>query len=165
MLKMLVKDMIEPSSFVRVSVHCILYFLWRITIEVVGLTLHRTQSRILEEDPVVHLVVLSGALRIRDLVLSIILLCKVLEDAARFKQAYLLPIRECIRYGWDSSIGIDFKEPRFFLSILADINVLDFVGLARLVSRPYFASTFVDLTRPSSSNAIDIFIPLGVPAV
>jgi hypothetical protein len=62
----------------------------------VGLTLHGAQSGILEEDPVVHFVLFSGALRVGDFVVFVVLLGEVLEDAARFEEIYSLPIGENI---------------------------------------------------------------------
>lgn len=82
---MLVKDIIEPSTLVHVPIDAVLDLLWRKSIEVIGLALHWAQSRILEEDPAVHFVLLSGAVGIRDLMVFIVLLRKVLEDAARFE--------------------------------------------------------------------------------
>jgi hypothetical protein len=40
-------------------------------------------------------------------VLRVVLLCHVLEDAARLKQADLLPIAERISQGGDATIGVD----------------------------------------------------------
>lgn len=131
---MFIEYFVEPSSFIEVSINAILYLLRRISVEVVGLTLHWAQSRILEENPIVHFVLFSGALRIRDFVVLIVLFSEILEDAARFEKAYLLAIGERICNSWNTSIRVNFEEPRLFLDVLADVNVLDFVGLAELVS-------------------------------
>lgn len=64
----------------------------------------------------------------------VVLLNEILEDAAGLKEAYLLTIPKGIRDSRNSPIRVDLEEPRFFLSALADINVLDFVGLRRMVS-------------------------------
>jgi len=81
-----VKNSVEPPRLIEVSVDTMLYFLWRISIEVVGLTLHWTEARVREEDPLVHFVLFSGAVRVRDLVPSVVLLGEVLEDAAGFER-------------------------------------------------------------------------------
>lgn len=62
----------------------------------------------------------------------VVLLSEVLKDATRFEQAYLLSISKSVRHGWDASIWVDFEKPWLFLSIFADINMLDFVRLVIL---------------------------------
>lgn len=58
----------------------------------VGLTLHENKSRVLDENPIVDFVLFSGAVRIGDLVVFIVLLGEVLKDAARFEKEHLLPV-------------------------------------------------------------------------
>lgn len=105
--EVLVKDSVEPARLINVPVHAVLNALRRVPHEVVRLALHGADAGVLEEEPVVHLIVLARALRKGDLVLRVVLLCHVLEDAARLKQADLLPIAERISQGGDATIGVD----------------------------------------------------------
>lgn len=58
----------------------------RIAGEVVRLALHRPHARVLIEQPVVDCVVLRGPLRVGDLVVLVVLLDEVLQDAAGFEE-------------------------------------------------------------------------------
>ena len=57
----------------------------------------------------------------------IIVFYEILHDGARLKKSNSFSIRERIREGWNTSIGIDFEEPWFFLDILLDVNCMGFV--------------------------------------
>lgn len=58
----------------------------------VRLALHRAHTGVLVEEPVVDLVVFRCTARIGDLVVVVVLLDEVLEDAAGFKEVDLLAI-------------------------------------------------------------------------
>lgn len=116
--KVLIKDTVQTAGLVDVSVHTVLDVLRSIPREVVGLTLHGTDARVLEEQPVVHLVVFAAALGEGDLVVGVVLLRKVLEDAAGFEEADLLAIGESVRQGRDTTIGVDLEEPATRQSVL-----------------------------------------------
>lgn len=74
-------------------------------------TLHRSHARILEPQPVVHLVILPRSLRVRDLVILVVLLSQILKDASGLEETNLLAIGERVRDSGNTSIGIDFQEP------------------------------------------------------
>lgn len=94
------------------------------------LALHGTHASILEEQPVVRFVVLAGSMRIRDLVFSIVAFDKVLHDGTGFEEADTIAIAEGIGQGGNAAIGVDGKEPGFFLRVLADVNLFSLVGKA-----------------------------------
>ena len=73
--------------------------------------------------PTVHLIVLSCASWVGDLVVLVILIDQVLLDASRLKQIDGLTICESVRQSWNPSIGIDFQEPWLLLGVLGDINL------------------------------------------
>jgi hypothetical protein len=75
------------------------------------LSLHGTHACILEEEPVVGLVVFAGALGIRDLVLGVITLGQVLKDTARLEQTDCLSVSEGIGQCGDATVGVDLEEP------------------------------------------------------
>lgn len=54
---------------------------------------------------------LTGALGKGDLVLGVVLVRQVLQDATRLEQADLLTIGELIGQSGDPAIGVDLKEP------------------------------------------------------
>lgn len=55
---------------------------------------------------------------------------KVLQNGTGFEEPNALAIGEGIGQGWDTAIGVDGKEPRLFLRVLADIDFLDLVRKA-----------------------------------
>jgi hypothetical protein len=63
--------------------------------------------RILEFLPVVHLIVLSGPLRKRDLVFCVVAVDKVLHDTSRFEEVDLLAVGESVRQCGDAAIRVD----------------------------------------------------------
>lgn len=132
-LQMLVQDTIQAPRLILISVDAILDMLRRIPRKVVRLPLHRTHTRIQEEQPVVHLIVLSRALRVRDLVLGIILVDEVLLDAATLEQADLFPVGEGVGEGGDTAVGVDLEEPRLFLLVFGDVDFGHFVRDAELL--------------------------------
>lgn len=94
--EMLVQDTVQTAGLVDVPVHTVLNALRGIPREVVSLALHGANASILEEQPVVHLVVFAGALGVGDLVVGIILFGQVLQDAARLEQADLLSVAKSV---------------------------------------------------------------------
>lgn len=145
--KVLVKNAVQSAGLIHIAVDAVLDFLWGIAGEVVCLALHGANTCVLEEEPVGHLVVLTCALGERNLVVGVVLLHQILQDAARLEQADLLAVGELVCQSWDTAIGVDLEEPAvdgsaiglgrcrlvqrhilFFLYILAHINLLDLVG-------------------------------------
>ena len=57
--------------------------------------------------PVVHLIVLSGPLRKRDLVFCVVAVHKVLHDASGFEEVDLLAVGECVGQGGDAAIRVN----------------------------------------------------------
>jgi hypothetical protein len=113
-LKMLFQEFVQSASLNEVSV------------EVVGLTLHRTEPGILEDDPIADFVLLSGAMRVGDLLILVVLFGEILEDAAGLEEGYLLSVAEGICDGWNASIVFDLEEPGLLLGVFANIDMLDF---------------------------------------
>ena len=83
--EMLIEDAVQTARLVHVSIHAVLDALGGVAGEMVRLALHGTDACVLEEEPVVRLVVLAGALGIGDLVVWVVLLGQVLQDAAGFE--------------------------------------------------------------------------------
>lgn len=96
--------------------------------------MHRSNTSILEEQPVVHVVPLAATLGVRDLVISIVTLDQVLHNASGFEQVDRLAIRKLVGEGWNTAIGVDSEEPILLLCILADVDLLNFVGKSVIVS-------------------------------
>ena len=109
--EVLVENPIQPTGLIRVAVHAILDALGRVSNKVISLALHGTQARILEEEPVVGLVVLAGALGIGNLMLRVILLGQVLQDATRLEETDRLAIAEGVGQCGDATVGVDLEEP------------------------------------------------------
>lgn len=109
--EVLVQDAVEASRLVDVAIDAVLDALGRVAVEVVRLALHGAHARVLEEQPVDHLVVLARAGRVRDLVVLVVLVDQVLQDASRLEDADLLAVCERVRNRGDASVGVDFKEP------------------------------------------------------
>jgi hypothetical protein len=63
-------------------------------------------------------------------VLRVVVLDQVLQDATRLEDINLLAIGESISYGRNTPIWVDLKEPWIFLLVLAELDLLDFVGEA-----------------------------------
>lgn len=108
---MLIENAVQPPRLIGVTSHAVFNALGCIAHEVVCLTLHGADTGVLEVQPICHFVVLASTLRVRDLVVLVILLGKVGEDAARFEQTNLLTIRERVGQSRNAAIGVDLKEP------------------------------------------------------
>ena len=99
------------------------------------MTLHGSQPSILEEQPVVHLVPFTATLGVRNLVLGIVALNKVQHDASRLEQVDRLTVGELVSHCRNSAIGVDGEEPVFLLRVFADVDLLDLVRKAVIVSK------------------------------
>lgn len=62
-------------------------------------------------NPVVRLIILPRAPRIRALVLGVVTVNKVLHDGTTLEQVDRLAVREGVRQGRNTSIGVDLEEP------------------------------------------------------
>lgn len=110
----------------------------------IGLPLHGSHARILIEQPVVGFVILARARWVADLKVLIVCRNQILHHASRFEETDAFTIVEGIRHGRDAmevspgfvkpvarshspAIGIDFDEPRLFLSVLGDVNLVNVV--------------------------------------
>lgn len=109
--KVLVQDAVQSAGLIHVAVDTVLDLLWCITGEVVCLALHGANTGILEEEPVGHLVVFTGALGEGNLVVGVVLLHQILQDAAGLEQADRLAVGELVCQGWDTAIGVDLEKP------------------------------------------------------
>lgn len=95
-----------------------------------SLALHRTHTSILKEQPIVRLIPLSCTPRVRDLVLRVVAVYKVLHDTSRFEEIDSLSIGEGIGECRDAAIRVDGEEPVFLLRVLTDFDLVGFVGEA-----------------------------------
>lgn len=100
------------------------------------LPLHRTNTGVLKEQPVVDFVRLPGTLGEADPVLGIIAVYQVLHDASRLEEIDCLAIRERVSQGGYTAIRIDGTKPRFFLGVFANLDLVDLVGNAVDSSAP-----------------------------
>lgn len=105
--EVLVQDTVQATALIDVSVHAILNALGSVPREVVSLALHGADAGVLEEEPVVHLVVFAGTPGERDLVLGIILFDQILQDATRLEKADLLAVAESVGQGGNAAVGVD----------------------------------------------------------
>lgn len=92
-----------------------------------SLSLHWAYPGVLKEEPIVHLIVLSCAGSVADLVILVVARDQILHDGARLEEIDRLAVGEGVRQGGDASIGIHGEEPRLLLGVFADINLLDLV--------------------------------------
>lgn len=65
---------------------------------------------------------LFGATRVRDLVIDIVSLRKILQDRTTFPDLQLFAISAHINKGWDATVGIDVEVPLFFLLMLKKLD-------------------------------------------
>ena len=91
---MLVEHAVEAARLVDVAGDAVGDVFGGVAREVVCLPLHGADARVHEVQPVVGFVVFAGALRVGDFVGGVVLLDEVLQDAAGFEEADLLPVGE-----------------------------------------------------------------------
>lgn len=94
--EVLVEHAVETACLVDVPVHTVLDVLGGVADEVVRLALHGSDAGILEVQPADGLVVLAGAPGVGDLVVLVVLLGQIGEDAAGLEEPDLLAVGECI---------------------------------------------------------------------
>lgn len=82
----------------------------------------------LEKQPIVAFPVLPRPSLKRQLVLVVVALGEILQDASTLEYPNLLPIVERVQDGRDAAIGVDFQKPRLLLPVGADVDVLDLIG-------------------------------------
>lgn len=136
-------------------------------------------------NPVVGLIVLLCAVRIRDLVVFVVLVDEVQQNRAALEQPDSLAA-ELVRDGRDSPVWVDLQEPVFLFewsaSVLVALNILQshltfcvFLDKSMAVvcstrqhnvtHRQRASAALTWYGRPSSSSRMDTLIPLGVPVV
>lgn len=160
---MLVKDAVQPPCLVLVSINAIIDLLGGISEEVVCLSLHGSDARVEEEEPIVDLVGLTRALRVTDEMIFVVLLDEILHDRARFEEPNHLPISEGVCQSRDSTIGINFEKPRLFLDVRLDIDMVRLIGKTEKTSACVnLVTARKGLPHLSSSKVMDILMPFGV---
>lgn len=120
----------QPSSLIHVPLHPILDLLRRIAHEMVRLALHRPDSGVLKEEPVVSLVVFLRAADVADLVVFVVLVDQVLSDTAGLEHGDGPAAVEGVGNGGDAAIGVDLEEPRLLLRVFGYVEVDYFVRQA-----------------------------------
>ena len=75
-----------------------------------SLSLHRPNTCVLKEQPIVHLIVLASSFGKADLVVRIISINEVLHDTARLEEIDGLAVGKVISQCWDAAIGVDLQE-------------------------------------------------------
>ena len=113
---------VQSPRLVLVSVDSILDLLGRVPRKVVSLPLHGAQTAHLPEEPALGLVVLLAALRVRDLVVFIVALDKVLHDGARLEQRDGRAVLELVGQSRDAAVGVDLEEPWLLLDVFGDVD-------------------------------------------
>lgn len=78
-----------------------------------------------------HLNRLPAPPRITDLALSVVLIDKVLHDAATFENVYIIPIRVSVRQSRDSAVWIYRCEPGGFLLVGGHVYLVHFIGQSK----------------------------------
>ncbi|TLD10659.1 hypothetical protein PgNI_05816 [Pyricularia grisea] len=117
------------SNHIGSKKHC------RLTAEVVRLTLHGTKAAHLPVEPVLDLVVLSGTVGVRHLVLRVITVHEVLHDGGALKQVDGLAIGKSVGQCWDATVGVDVKKPLLLLHVLHDVDLGHLVLKAQLLKQ------------------------------
>lgn len=59
--------------------------------------------------------------------LRIVAVGEVLQNTAGFEDIDRLAVGKLISYGGNTAIGVDFEEPWFFLFVLTELELFDFV--------------------------------------
>lgn len=77
---------------------------------------------------------LARSIRIRDLVILVIAINKILQDGARLKNANLFTVKS-VGDGGDAAVGVDLKEPRLLLLVLAHLDGVHLVVEAELLKQ------------------------------
>lgn len=84
------------------------------------------------KQPIVHFIVFTSTSREGELVVVVVLINEVMEYGARFEKSDRIiagRVGPRVGYSWNTTIGIDFEEPRLLLGILGDIYWDCFVWL------------------------------------
>ena len=111
---------------------------------------------------------LLGPVGIRDQVLFVVRRHQVLQDSSRLKDLELHAVGCHVGDGRDTSIGVNPGKPRLLLLVVEHINqhqlcVVSVSSLGWEKRRKCHNSTLY--SSPSSSKAMWIFSPLGVPSL
>jgi hypothetical protein len=67
--------------------------------------------------PARHLPVLFGTTGIRDLVVLVIPLHKILQDGTTFPDLEFVAVLICVDDGWETAVWVDGKKPLLFLFV------------------------------------------------
>ena len=89
-------------------------------------------TAMLEEQPIITLIILPTSPGKAYLMLLVILLSQIHEYTPALEQPDRLSIVKGIGERWDAAIGIDLEEPGFFLLIGGDVDVFGFVRETKL---------------------------------
>lgn len=83
---MLIEHAIQPPRLINIPRNTVGNMLRRIAREMIRLALHRPHAGVLVEEPIINCVVFWRTLRVGDLVVFVVLLDEVLQDAAGFEE-------------------------------------------------------------------------------
>ena len=89
-------------------------------------------TTMLEEQPIVTLIILPTTPWETYLMLLIILLSQIHEYTPALEQPDCLAIFKSVGERWDAAIGVDLEKPRFFLLVGGDVDVFGLVGETKL---------------------------------
>jgi len=131
-LEMLVQHTVQTPRLIDITIDAVLDLLRCVPHKMVGLALHRPQTTVLEEQPVVDLVVLAATLGVADLVVLVVLLGQVLQHTAALEYPNLLPVAEGVGHCWDATVRVDLEEPWFLLLVGRNVYVLGLIGQTKL---------------------------------
>ena len=127
---MLVQDAVKAPRLVDIPLDPIFDLLRRVAHEVVRLALHGPDAAVLEEEPVINLIMFLCTAGIAVLVPRVVFGGQVLQDGAGFEEADRAAAVEGVGQGRDAAVGVDLEEPGVFLRVGPDVDVDGFVGEA-----------------------------------
>jgi hypothetical protein len=63
--------------------------------------------------------------RVRDLVVLVVSVHKILQDRAAFPDLELLAVLICVDDGWNATVGVDVEIPLLFLLVFKKLDRMD----------------------------------------
>lgn len=96
-------------------------------VKMVCLTLHRTDSCIKKEEPVVNFVGFTGTFGVANEMFGVVLLDQILHYGTGLKESNRFPVGKGVCEGGNTAIGIQCEIPVLFLDAGLHIDSVDFV--------------------------------------
>lgn len=96
-------------------------------VKVIGLALHRTDSCVKEEEPVIDFVGFTGTFGVANEMFGVVLLDKISHYGTGLKEPNCFTVGKGVGEGRNTTIGIQLKEPILFLDAGLHVDGVDFV--------------------------------------